>query len=101
MTSGFTRIHLVREGAENAMRAMLGADVRGAGRFAGGMVMRRIHLASVALALIAVVCTSAAPATALSLPPDSYVSGAFSGVAVLNTAPGSTDSTRVTLRLMR
>ena len=50
--------------------------------------MRRIHLASVALVLIAVACISAAPATALSPPPNSFVSGAFSGVAVLNTAPG-------------
>ena len=49
--------------------------------------MRRNHLASVALAFIAVVCMSAAPDTARSLPPDRYVSGAFSGVAVLNTAP--------------
>ena len=49
--------------------------------------MRRIHLVAVALALIAVVCMSAVPATALGPPPDSYVSGAFSGIAVLNTAP--------------
>ena len=49
--------------------------------------MRRVHRASVALVLIAVVCINAAPATGLSVPPDSYVSGAFSGVAVLNTAP--------------
>ena len=50
--------------------------------------MRRIHLPCVALVLVAVVCLSAAPATARSLPPNSYVSGAFSGVAVLNSAPG-------------
>jgi hypothetical protein len=70
------------------MRAMWGAGVRGGGRFAKATVMRRIHLASVALVLIAVVCMSAAPATALSLPPNSYVSGPFSGTAVLNFVPG-------------
>jgi hypothetical protein len=50
--------------------------------------MRRISLASVALVLFAVVGMSAAPATALIFPPNSYVSGAFSGTAVLDAAPG-------------
>jgi hypothetical protein len=49
--------------------------------------MRRIHLAATALFVIAVVCMGAAPARAMSLPPNSYVSGAFSGTAQLNSAP--------------
>jgi hypothetical protein len=50
--------------------------------------MRRIRLAFVALVLVAAVCISVAPATARSLPPNRYVSGPFSGTAVLNSAPG-------------
>jgi hypothetical protein len=50
--------------------------------------MRPIRHAAVALALIAALCTSAAPASALSRPPNSYVAGAFSGTAVLNSALG-------------
>ena len=49
--------------------------------------MRRIHLAAAALVVIAVVCMGAAPARAMILPPNSYVSGAFSGTALLNSAP--------------
>src|SRR4051812_39370522 len=51
-------------------------------------VMRRIRVAAAALAFIAAVCMSAAPAGAMSLPPNRYVSGAFSGTALLNSAPG-------------
>ena len=49
--------------------------------------MRRVHLAAAALVVIAVVCMGAAPARAMSLPPNSYASGAFSGTALLNSAP--------------
>jgi hypothetical protein len=49
--------------------------------------MRRICLAAATLVFIAAVCMSAAPAGAMSLPPNSYVSGAFSGTALLNSAP--------------
>jgi hypothetical protein len=49
--------------------------------------MRRIHLAAAALVVMAVVCMGAAPARAMSRPPNSFVSGAFSGTAVLNSAP--------------
>jgi hypothetical protein len=52
--------------------------------------MRRIHLAAAPLLVIAVVCMSAAPAGAMGLPPNSYVSGAFSGTALLNSAPDCT-----------
>jgi hypothetical protein len=53
----------------------------------GRDVMRRLHLAGAALVVIAVVCMSAAPASAMSRPPNSFVSGAFSGTALLNSAP--------------
>jgi hypothetical protein len=49
--------------------------------------MRRTHLPAAALVVIAVVCMGAAPARAMSLPPNSFVSGAFSGTALLNSAP--------------
>jgi hypothetical protein len=49
--------------------------------------MRRIGVAAAALVFIPAVCMSAAPAGAMSLPPNSYVSGAFSGTALLNSAP--------------
>jgi hypothetical protein len=73
---------------EDAVHAMRGAGVYSGGRFGGWEVMRRIRFASAALVLIAVVCMSATPATAISLPPNSYVSGPFSGTAVLNSALG-------------